>query len=84
MRRKKRAVRKPRGLGGIYLPHNVPITVTEDPATWPVHDVEREAAEYQRKIGRRIHTACATLMAIILGFNAWLVWLIWFSNLGAK
>lgn len=34
----------------------------------------------QRKLARRVNVACGTLLAIIMGFNAWLVWLIWFSR----
>ena len=34
----------------------------------------------QRKLARRVNVACGTLLAIIMGFNTWLIWLIWFSR----
>jgi len=36
--------------------------------------------EQQRKFAWRVNAACGTLLAIIMGFNALLVWLIWFSR----
>ena len=40
---------------------------------WADCDYERA----QRKRARWVIVACGTLLASIMGFNAWLVWLIW-------
>lgn len=36
--------------------------------------------QYEARRGRRFKIACSLLLAVIFGFDAWLVWLIWFNR----
>lgn len=43
--------------------------------------IEQELwARYERRLARRVNLACGALLAIIVGFNVWLVWLIWIGR----
>lgn len=46
---------------------------------WEAYAAE-EAERYRLRLERRFLWACGTLLALIGGFNAWLVYLIWFSR----
>ena len=35
---------------------------------------------YEARKARRFKITCGTLLTLILGFDLWLVWLIWFSR----
>ena len=56
--------------------------LTEDPATWPLIDEARsEHVAFKQKLQswqRGLVAAYWTVMSLILGFNVWLVYLIWF------
>ena len=41
---------------------------------------EYEARRKENLFGRRFSFACGVVMALIITFNAWLVYLIWFSR----
>ena len=41
-------------------------------------DIEaRLWAQYDARRGRRFKIVCGTLLTLIVGFDLWLVWLIW-------
>ena len=56
--------------------------ITEDPATWPLIEEELRAQYYfKQHLAAWQHGLIAaywTVMSLILGFNVWLVYLIWF------
>lgn len=63
---------------------------TEDPATWPIVNGDsnaihagfdyQELSEIARQFERGYKIAIGVMLAAVFGFNAWLVWLIWFSR----
>lgn len=53
--------------------------VTEDPVTWPL-DSEPVRSDSFRAFERGYKIAIGAMLALVFGFNTWLVWLIWFSR----
>ena len=56
--------------------------ITEDPATWPlIEEARSEHNAFKRQLQswqRGLVAAYWTIMALLGGFIAWLVYLIWF------